>query len=339
MKNLKNKALFGKLTGIVAALTLAAGALTGCSAGNVSAENSGELNTARTIRFADQANYIPAKIALEKGFFAEEFGDDYNFEVHVFENGPAINEAITAGELDFAAYGDTPAIQGFANGIDVQIISTLWLSDNAYALIAGPDSGVESTKDLKGKRLGYRAGTTTHQLILKILEKEGLKESDVTLVNIGSAEGIAAIVAGDLDTVIAAQPFEPTLEQTGGKLIVTNKDYNVQPVFILAKGDFAKKNPEIVSRVLKVLDKATKWGLENPDEAVKIVSDFNGSDIEGVRTYFETRDWVIGWQENLEGGLEDSIQFAYDNGNITSKFDVKDLVNTSFLENAGLYNK
>ena len=40
MKNLKNKALFGKLTGIVAALTLAAGALTGCSAGNVSAENS-----------------------------------------------------------------------------------------------------------------------------------------------------------------------------------------------------------------------------------------------------------------------------------------------------------
>ena len=107
----------------------------------------------------------------------------------------------------------------------------------------------------------------------------------------------------------------------------------------MAKGDFAKKNPEIVSRVLKVLDKATKWGLENPDEAVKIVSDFNGSDIEGVRTYFETRDWVIGWQENLEGGLEDSIQFAYDNGNITSKFDVKDLVNTSFLENAGLYNK
>ena len=145
MKNLKNKALFGKLTGIVAALTLAAGALTGCSAGNVSAENSGELNTARTIRFADQANYIPAKIALEKGFFAEEFGDDYNFEVLVFENGPAINEAITAGELDFAAYGDTPALQGFANGIDVQIISTLWLSDNAYALIAGPDSGVEST--------------------------------------------------------------------------------------------------------------------------------------------------------------------------------------------------
>ena len=178
------KRLFNKLIVAAAVLTFTIGALTGCGAESAKAKESDELNGARTIRIADQPYYYTAKVALQKGFLAEEFGDDYKFEISLFENGTLINEAITAGEIDIAAYGDAPAIQGFANGIDVKIISTLWVSDNAYALVAGPNSGIESTADLKGKNLAFRAGTAPHQLLLKILDKEGLSESDVTLVNL-----------------------------------------------------------------------------------------------------------------------------------------------------------
>lgn len=333
------KRLLTKITVLAATLSLTIGALTGCGAGSAQAKESDELNSARTIRIADQPYYYTAKVALQKGFLAEEFGDEYKFEINLFENGTLINEAITAGEVDLAAYGDTPAIQGFANGIDVQVISTLWVSDNAYALVAGANSGVNSTADLKGKKLAFRAGTTTHQLLLSILDREGLSESDVTLVNLNTAEGIAALAKGEVDTIIGQQPFDEVLEQTGGKIIVTNKDYHLQPIFALAQGTFAKNNPDTVSRILKVYDKTNKWIAENVDEATKIVSDFNGLDPEGCKQYYETRDWVIGWDPQFNDSLTESIQFALDNNNITSLFDQADLVNTSYLENAGLYSK
>ena len=338
MKKEMNK----KTIALVATVVLVFGALTGCGSKNVniaSASDSTKGNQAKTITIADQANYYTAKVALKKGFLAEEFGDEYNFDVQIFANGPAINEAMTAGRIEIAEYGDTPAIQAFANDIDVKIISTLWESDNAYALIAGAETGIESTGDLKGKRIGYQAGTTLHQFALKILEKEGLTPSDVTLVNISSTEGIAALSKGEIDTVFTAPPFENAIEQTGGKLITTNKEYYVQPVFILANGTFAKENPEFVSRLLKVFDETNKWIVENVDEATKIVSDFNGADEATVRGYYDNRDWVIGWHNDLTENLSDSIQFSYDNGNITSLFDANDLVDTSYLESAGLYKK
>lgn len=320
-------------------LSIIAGALTGCGIKNGSTAQAAQLNTDRVIRIADQANYFTAKIALEKGFLNEEFGDDYTFELSLFENGPAINEALTAGKIDIASYGDNPAIQGYAGGVDVKIISTLWLSDNAYALIAGPNSGIETLDDLKGKKIGYAAATTTHQLILKILDRQGISTSEVTLVNIKRVEGNAAVASGELDANIAEQPFDAVLEQTGGKIITTNKDYNVQPVFILANGEFARNNPDTLARILKAYDKANKWAAENQEEAAKIVSDINGNDVEGVKTYYNTRQWTIGWDESLTAGLNESIQFSYDNGNIPEVFDAEDLVDTSFLEKAGLYNK
>ncbi|MBQ3899458.1 MAG: ABC transporter substrate-binding protein [Lachnospiraceae bacterium] len=317
----------------------AIGSLAGCGNKNISSAQAAELNQDRAIRIADQANYFTAKVALEKGFLKEEFGDDFTFELSIFENGPAINEALTAGKIDLASYGDNPAIQGYSGGVDVKIVSTLWLSDNAYALIAGPNSGIESLDDLRGKKIGYAAATTTHQLILKILDRQGISESDVTLVNIKRVEGNAAVASGELDANIAEQPFEAALEQTGGKIITTNKDYNVQPVFVLASGEFARNNPDTLSRILKAYDKANRWIYENEEEAAKIVSDINGNDIEGVKTYYKTRQWTIGWDENLTKGLNESIKFSYDNGNIPAIFDAGELVDTSFLEKAGLYKK
>ncbi len=334
--------MFKKIRKTVASvllLSLFGATLAGCGNKDVPTAHATELNTDRVIRIADQANYFTAKVAIEQGFLKEEFGDDYTFELSLFENGPAINEALTAGKIDIASYGDNPAIQGYAGGVDVKIISTLWLSDNAYALIAGPDSGIETLDDLRGKKIGYAAATTTHQLILKILDRQGISTSEVTLVNIKRVEGNAAVASGELDANIAEQPFDAVLEQTGGKIITTNKDYNVQPVFILANGEFARSNPDTVSRILKAYDKANKWAAENPEEAAKIVSDINGNDIEGVKTYYNTRQWTIGWDESLTKGLNESIQFSFDNGNIPEVFDAGNLVDTSFLEQAGLYSK
>lgn len=338
-----------KFIAFVMATVLSVGILSGCGkekSSNTNGSNrdnapaADELNTARTIRLGDQASYFTSKVALKKGFLAEEFGDEYEFTLSSFTNGPAATEAFVAGEIDIALYGDVPAVQAFANGTDIRIISSLWTSENAYAVLAGPNSGIDTIEDLKGKNLGFTAGTNGHIFILKVLEKAGLKESDVTLVNVSGADSVPALISGDVDTIIISQPkFDLNIEQTGGKIITTNAETNLAAVFVLADNGFASKNPEIVQRILKVYDKTNAWIAENPEEATKIVAEYNGTDEESNKKYYETHDWVIGWSQDLTDTIKSTIEFSYNQGNIISKFDASELIDTSYLEAAGLYSK
>src|SRR3954462_13066343 len=58
-------------------------------------------------------------IADAKGFIADEFkGPPTKLEFTYFTGtGPAINEALSNGQLDFASYGAVPNIIGKANGL------------------------------------------------------------------------------------------------------------------------------------------------------------------------------------------------------------------------------
>lgn len=327
-----------KITVLFAITALTAVAITGC--GKAHAKESATTGETKVIRFGDQANYFTTKVAIKKGFLQEEFGDEYTFELATFANGPAATEAFVAGQIDIGEYGDTPAVQAFANGTDIRIISTLWESDEAYALIAGANSGIETLADLKGKKLAYGAGTNPHKLLLQILASQNLSEQDVTLVNISSSEQTAALLKGDVDTIFASQPnIESTVEKTGGKVLTTNKDYETAVTLILADNDFATANKDTVARILKVFDKTNQWMAENQEEAAQIVADYNGVSPETVLKYYETREWKVGWSEDNQKAITSTIQFSYDLGNITTLFDADEIVDTTYLQSAGLYQK
>ena len=312
--------------------------LTGCGSGNKSqAEN---LNLQRTIRNGDQANYFTAKVALLKGFLEEEFGDEYEFELYTFANGPASTEAFVSGQIDLAQYGDVPAVQAFANGTDVRIISSLWVSDSAYNILAGKESGIETIEDLEGKTIGFSAGTNPHKFLLQVLEAAGLTENNVTLVNLSTADSQAAFLSGDVDAIMSdSTTAVKFIEENQAKVLVDNHDYDIAATFILAKNDFAQENPETVSRILKVFDKTNNWIAENQEEAEQIVADYAGISLEDAKSYYQFRDWTIGWSEELTRTIANTVQFSYGQGNISTSFEADELIDTSYLEAAGLYGK
>ncbi len=308
---------------------------------NSDAESKDDLNQAREIRIGTNNNYFTATVAYQKGFLQDEFGDEYKISLHNFTNGPQQIEAIAAGELDIVQYGDVPTTNSYANNAGVRVISNLWSSDDAYALLAGPDSGINQPSDLKGKTVAVGIGTNNHQFILKVLEAGGLTEADINILNISSgSDQLASLIEGSVDAITVTQPnFDNYAEKSGGKIIVTNKDYNLAATFILATDDFATGNPDTVARVLKVFDQTNKWIEENLDEAVTIVADYFGIEETNARKYWDTRVFDIGWSDELTETLGATVEYEYEQGLIKAKFDPKDAIDTTYLELAGLHTK
>lgn len=323
---------------ITAALTLLF-AVTGCNTSD-SSKNPDSSASSKVIRIGDQANYFTAKVALDKGFFEEEFGDEYEIKLSTFTNGPAATEAFIAGEIDFALYADTPAVQALANGTDIRIISTLWDSEDCFKVIAGKDSGIDTLADIKGKKVGFEAGTNDHKILIKLLEAQGLTMNDITAINLSSSENASALISGDIDAFFGQEPnLDNIISQTGGKIVGDNSGLTMLGAYVIADNAYAQANPDITASLLKVFDKTDKWMAENVDEAAEIVAGYTGGSKDDLKKYYESREWNTIWNDELTDSINDTIQFSYDLGNIKELFDASDLVDTAYLKKAGLYQE
>jgi sulfonate transport system substrate-binding protein len=277
------------------------------------------------------------KVALEKGFFKEEFEKDgITVENNIFTSGPPIIEAFAAGELDFGTIGAQPVIQGFANYVPFKVIAGSNYTDTAFKLAAGPKSTINSVKDLAGKRIACGFGTNSHQVLISLLQNAGISEDQVELVNLSDAA--PALIAGSVDATISSEPGTSRLLSGGARIITDGGDYGKILIVTVVSQAFLKNYPQETIRVLKVLRKASDWLKDNEEEGVKIGAYLNNeSSLDEVRRGLKSRTRSIDIEpQNLRIPLQQTIDFLYSHGFIRRSVDINDLLDESVYRNAGL---
>jgi NitT/TauT family transport system substrate-binding protein len=153
------------------------------------------------IIYSDWPGWVAWEIARQKkwdkeaGLELEFLWMDYVAGMDAFAAGQADAVSMTNGDaLVVGAKSGKPStailINDYSNGNDM--------------VIGGPKIG--KLADLKGKKVGVEVGFVSHLLLLKALESAGLKESDVTLVNIPTNETPNALASGAVDAISAWQP-------------------------------------------------------------------------------------------------------------------------------------
>lgn len=306
------------------------------SSKNESSSSSQNKSLGKTkIRLAVQPSDIQPYVASAKGFFEEEGLD---VELQLFSYGPPIIEAITAKNIDVGLLGDLPAFSGIVNGSDINIIGTYGTSAVMHGLVVRDAANIKSLADLKGKKISTPFGSNAQPLLYLFLDKAGLTEKDVEILNVANADTPAALTKGDID---AAVFFEPALssalkEGSGNTLLSTAEGVKnfVNP--IIARGEFTKANPDAIAKFLKAFDKAAKWSLENPDEAVKIISEANGVDAGIVKIILQKRNMQTNLDEEKINALKLGAEQSFKYGLITKELDVEKYIDTSYLQKAGL---
>ena len=219
-------------------------------------------------------------LATYLGFFEEEFGKNGPSIDQVFfaGTGPAQNEALAQGEIDFGTYGGVPNVIGLASRIPAYIVETRRASATGnYYLGVKPESGIRSVPDLKGKRIAVQKGTNPYQVLIQLLEAKGLKESDVTIASLQGGEAVVAFNAGAIDAVFGGVNLL-ILRDQGKVTILKDAAEFVPPVSqsgVLVSAKFEKQYPETLARVVKVFAKTAWWASQeaNRETLLKFVSE------------------------------------------------------------------
>jgi sulfonate transport system substrate-binding protein len=119
------------------------------------------------------------------------------------QGGPLTIEAFRAGALDIGAVADIPPIHATWTGVPVKIVAASFRQDPIahpiYQLGIAPGVTVKTLADLKGKRIAFSPGQAQGILVLRVLEKAGLTQQDVELVEMPSA------VAGTYGTALGSK--------------------------------------------------------------------------------------------------------------------------------------
>ena len=223
------------------------------------------------IGYSDWPGWVAWEIAIKKDWFKEE-GVDVKFEWYDYVESM---DAYAAGQLDGVGMTNGDALVTGATGKPSVGILINDFSNGNDMIVAKP--GIESVKDLKGKKIGLEEGFVTHLLLLKALEMNGMSPDDVTIVNTPTNETPQVLASGAVDAVAAWQPSSGQALKvvSGSKPIFTSKD---TPGLIYdnlyVSPESLEKRREDWKKVIKVWYKVVAFikDEDNLDEVLQILS-------------------------------------------------------------------
>jgi sulfonate transport system substrate-binding protein len=275
-----------------------------------------------------------------KGFLADEFqadGIEVRF-VPIKGAGPGINEAFANGTIDFAMYGDFPAIVGRAGGL-----KTVWLAGNSTGsnsqLVVPNGSKAKSITDLKGKTIAIHKGRPWEIGLYYLLNDAGLKAKDFRIIHLTEGDIPTAIAAGAVDAAYttAGQTIE---KRAIGSIIWSTEDKNIHWKFtseLFGTEAFVRKYPAFTQRVVNQWVRASAYAGQNEAEFFKIGAKSSGDYDITVKNQYgrpvrETQVAII--DDFRIAHYKKSVEFLKQRGYLRRDVDVDSWVDRSFVDRA-----
>lgn len=277
------------------------------------------------IGYSDWPGWVAWEIAIEKKWF-KEAGVDVKFEWFDYV---ASMDAYAAGKLDGVGMTNGDALVTGSTGAKSVMILMNDYSNGNDMVIGGP--GIGTIKELKGKKVGVEVGFVSHLLLLNALEKNGMTETDVELVNVPTNETPQVLASGEVDAIVAWQPSSgQALDLVpGSKPIYTSADepgliYDmlaVSPSSLAARRDDWKKVIDVWYRAVAYLKDP-----KTADDAIKIMAARVGLDPAKYKPFLKGTNILTKEEANKYMVKGDSFKSIYGSTKIADDFNVANKV-------------
>src|SRR6202795_1416567 len=161
-----------------------------------------------------------------------------------FPSGPPLLEALNIGAIDFGNTGEAPPIFAQAAGAPIQYVAYEPPAPKGEAILVPKDSPLKSIVDLKGRKVALNRGSNVHYLLVKALEKAGVKYSEIEPVFLAPADARAAFERGAVDAWVIWDPYLSAAEAaTGARTLSDGTGIVANHQFYLAAKGFIDANP------------------------------------------------------------------------------------------------
>ncbi len=301
------------------------------------------------VEFMDHA--ACAYISQDKGWFEEEGLKLTTYESYV--TGMALASALARGDIDVAYICLVPAINVYANGgVPIRIVAGT--HKYGYGLVVDPDK-IKTINDLEEPdiRLGcVREGGAVDVLLHRTIDNYNLDE-DKILANaqrMNPPTLVLALKTGQLDAAFLPEQWATMAEELGFEMLLMSQDIwpEMQGSVLVVKQDLIDNQPEVVSKLVTVSQRATDWLNEHPEEAAEVVADqlqTTGGNVfpaeaAGVASELEiTPEVLLRSMGRLEYTtdidpeiVQETIDYIAGLGYIKSSFNAEDILDLRFLE-------
>ncbi|XEU17906.1 ABC transporter substrate-binding protein (plasmid) [Tistrella mobilis] len=311
-----------------------AAAMAGLAAVAIAAPASAET-TKVTIGLSGWTGFAPLTLAKEAGIF-----EKHGLDVTLKKIPQASRHlALASGDIQCAATTVETWIVWNANGVPAKQIFQMDKSYGADGIAVRSD--VNGFADLKGKTVAASApGTSPYFLLAWMLHKNGMKMSDVKVVNMEPGPAAQAFVADQNDAAMTYEPYLSTVRNAPdkGKILATTLDYPAVMDTVGCTPAFLSENPAAGKALADSYFAALEMIAAEKDKAYGIM----GADVKQTAEAFGNSAQYLRWQDKaanqafFEGEFKtfsaEAADLLLEIGVIKQKPDIDAIVDTSYIK-------
>jgi ABC-type nitrate/sulfonate/bicarbonate transport system substrate-binding protein len=262
-------------------LVIASLSLTGCgSSKSGGAEGDKELDEINfVLDWTPNTNHIGVYVADKLGYY-EEAGIKINIQQPPDDGAEAL---VASGKAQFGvSFQDTLSslMEGKEKSMPITSVAAI-IQHNTSGIMSSKENNITSPKDMEGHTYATWEWPIEQGIIKKVMEDDGGDFSKVTLIPQSVDDEVAALKAGEIDTIwvyygwagVAAEVKDYPINYFAFRDITPAFDY-YSPV-IIANDDFLADNPDTAKAFLAAVEQGYQYAIENPDKAADILVEAN----------------------------------------------------------------
>lgn len=249
-----------------------------------------------------------------------------NFEYYAFPNGPDLNEAIAAKEIDVGLLGDTPGILAKSTGYETTLIGLSGVNTNVW-LVSNKKEVITDLQQLEGKIVGTAKGSYMYRYLLGLLKENGLEDS-VQLVHMLPPDAQTSLENGDIAAFAAPTYTGPRLVKNGFQVIqeaTIDSPHLAGTSVTIARTAFLEENPEFSAVWAETRTESVKDLKENLDAYYAYYSEVSKQELDVVKASspLETFNEESFPEDGLKL-LEGTKDFLFEAELIRTDFEIED---------------
>ena len=269
-------------------------------------------------------------IAVEKGYFKEA---GLKVSLSYYPSGRKALEAVCRGEALVATVSDIAFAAKALEDTSIRVLASIGTNVGSQ-IVARRDRNIQNPADLKGKKVGFSANTTSDYFLYAFLVIENIPREDIIFVDIPAARQVEALVNGEVDAVSAFElhAFEAK-ERLGENAVYWDVQNNVAHHWLLAVEEGAAENPEPLERLLEALIKAEDFARAHEEETKSIVSRMWGFEPEFLRQSWPKTRLNVSFGQSVVASLQNYTRWqAGRTGTAAAPLEVLNYLHTDVLD-------
>ncbi len=238
-----------------------------------SAQSVSTPQTSKKVSFI--LDYLPGAVHL--GFYAAQangYYKDAGLDVEIVPGRGSLvasqqvaTGAATLGFADFSAVAN-----GVASGQHVKMVAGM-LQRGTHGISFLCSAGIKTPRDLNGKRIATIAGEASFLLLVALLAKNGLKETDVIRLVVDPSATTSTVLSGKADartTVTYDQGLQIEAAKVGKQgCSMAFADFGIVTMGhgIIASASLIASDPDLITRFVAASVRGWQYAIDNPDRA------------------------------------------------------------------------